>query len=98
MKARGQSAKAGDVIPYVFCTAEGEETASGKAAQADRARHPDEVRKSGSGLQIGTFERRISENNLLMIGCQTTSFTFRIRFCRLLKDCVIQLKELIEQD
>ncbi|KAI0032658.1 DNA polymerase alpha catalytic subunit, partial [Vararia minispora EC-137] len=44
MKARGGSARAGDVIPYIFCLSEGTET--GKVAQAERARHPDELRKS----------------------------------------------------
>ena len=56
MKAKGSSARAGDVIPYVFCLPEGEETA-GKTSQADRAKHPDDVRRSGSGLVIGTFAR-----------------------------------------
>ncbi|KAK0468553.1 DNA polymerase family B-domain-containing protein [Armillaria novae-zelandiae] len=50
MKARGGSARAGDVIPYIFCLAEGEESA--KTGQADRARHPDELRKAGSDLKI----------------------------------------------
>ncbi|KAF8202326.1 hypothetical protein BJ912DRAFT_944501 [Pholiota molesta] len=50
MKQRGGSAKAGDVIPYIFCLAEGEESA--KSAQADRAKHPDELRKGGSTLKI----------------------------------------------
>jgi len=50
MKARGGTARAGDVIPYVFCLGLGGE--SGKTAQADRAKHPDEVRKVDSGLQI----------------------------------------------
>jgi DNA polymerase alpha subunit A len=52
MKAKGGSARSGDVIPYIFCLAEGEETT--KTAQADRARHPDEVRRANSGFQIGT--------------------------------------------
>lgn len=51
MKAKGGNAKAGDVIPYLFCLAEGEETA--KTAQSERAKHPDEVRKAGSTLKIG---------------------------------------------
>jgi DNA polymerase alpha subunit A len=51
MKAKGGSARSGNVISYIFCLAEGEETA--KTAQADRARHPDEVRKANSGFQIG---------------------------------------------
>ncbi|KAG6865128.1 hypothetical protein C0991_004969 [Blastosporella zonata] len=51
MKAKGGSSRAGDVIPYIFCLAEGEESA--KSAQADRAKHPDEVRRAGSELKIG---------------------------------------------
>jgi DNA polymerase alpha subunit A len=51
MKSRGQTARSGDVIPYLFCLAEGEDTA--KTAQADRAKHPDEVRRAGAGLKIG---------------------------------------------
>lgn len=43
----------GDVIPYVFCLSEGEESA--KTAQADRAKHPDEVRKSVE-LTIGRMD------------------------------------------
>ncbi|KAJ6624905.1 DNA polymerase alpha catalytic subunit [Mycena sp. CBHHK59/15] len=50
MKLRGGDARHGDVIPYVFCLSEGEETA--KTAQADRAKHPDEFRKAGSGLKL----------------------------------------------
>ena len=50
MKQKGGSARTGDVIPYVFCLSEGEESA--KTAQADRAKHPDEVRKD-SGLTVG---------------------------------------------
>ena len=51
MKQRGGSAKHGDVIPYIFCLSEGEESA--RSAQADRAKHPDELRKAGSTLTIG---------------------------------------------
>ena len=50
MKSRGGNARSGDVIPYVFCLCEGEESA--KSAQADRARHPDEFRKA-TDLTIG---------------------------------------------
>ncbi|KAJ7230554.1 DNA polymerase family B-domain-containing protein [Mycena pura] len=50
MKLRGGDARHGDVIPYVFCLAEGEQTA--KTAQADRAKHPEEFRKVDSGLKL----------------------------------------------
>jgi DNA polymerase alpha subunit A len=50
MKARGGNARSGDVIPYLFCLGEGEESA--KSGQAERAKHPDEFRKSND-LKIG---------------------------------------------
>ncbi|KAJ7763943.1 DNA polymerase family B-domain-containing protein [Mycena maculata] len=50
MKLRGGDAKHGDVIPYVFCLAEGEATA--KTAQADRAKHPEEFKKAGADLKL----------------------------------------------
>ena len=53
LKQKGGSAKTGDVIPYVFCLSEGEE--STKTAQADRAKHPDEVRKDLE-LTIGRMD------------------------------------------
>jgi DNA polymerase alpha subunit A len=55
-KGRGGSAKAGDVISYVFCVPEGGDVKGGgapKAAQADCAKSPDEVRKAGSELVVG---------------------------------------------
>lgn len=51
MKSRGGTARAGDVIPYIFCLGDGDQTS--KTAQADRARHPDEIRKAGSDMKIG---------------------------------------------
>jgi len=52
MKARGGVAKAGEVIPYVFCL--GSDGKTSKSAQADHAFHPDEFRRKDSGLKIGT--------------------------------------------
>ena len=54
MKKRGGSAKTGDVIPYIFCLSEGEESA--KTSQADRAKHPDELRRGTEGLTIGKWK------------------------------------------
>jgi len=51
IKSRGGTSRAGDVIPYIFCLGPGGDTS--KNAQADRARHPDEVRKAENNLQIG---------------------------------------------
>ena len=50
-KAKGGTARAGDVIPYIFCVGEGGETA--KTAQADRARSPEEIRREGDKYKIG---------------------------------------------
>ncbi|GAA5963816.1 hypothetical protein JCM8115_006341 [Rhodotorula mucilaginosa] len=50
MKAKGQSAKAGDVVPYIFCVPPSGETT--KTAQAANAHHPDDVRRQGSTLKI----------------------------------------------
>lgn len=52
MKSKGGTARAGDVVPYIFCLGSGGE--SSKTGQADRARHPDEVRKADKDCQIGT--------------------------------------------
>jgi DNA polymerase alpha subunit A len=51
LKVKGQSAKAGDVVPYVFCLGEDGHTA--KTAQADKARHPDELRRARDEFKIG---------------------------------------------
>lgn len=50
MKAKGQSVRAGDVISYVFCL--GEDGITAKSARADRAYHPDELRKKDTTLKI----------------------------------------------
>ncbi len=51
MKTRGGSARSGDVIPYILCIKDGED--SSKTAQAERAKHPDELKKAGVELKIG---------------------------------------------
>ena len=43
MLAKNESARSGDVIPYVFCL--GHKTAESKATQAERAYHPEDVRR-----------------------------------------------------
>ena len=50
MKVRGSSVRAGDVIPYVFCL--GDPSNGGKVSQAERAHHPDEIRRA-TDLQVG---------------------------------------------
>ncbi|KZS94508.1 DNA polymerase alpha catalytic subunit [Sistotremastrum niveocremeum HHB9708] len=83
MKAKGGTARAGDVIPYIFCHG-GDDTTS-KAAQADKAHHPDDVRKEGSDLKID-FEYYLSQQVLPPIErlCDAIEGTDRAR----LADCL----------
>jgi len=60
MKARGSLAKIGDVVPYVFCVPldlEGKVSVGDrdKMALADKARHPDEIRKGGWAIGMSTW-------------------------------------------
>ncbi|RSH90080.1 DNA-directed DNA polymerase alpha catalytic subunit pol1 [Saitozyma podzolica] len=50
MKSKGVAVRAHDVIPYILCL--GEDGKSAKSAQADRAFHPDDLRRQGSELKI----------------------------------------------
>ena len=51
MIARGQAAKSGDVIPYIICL--GEDGSSVSKGGADRAKHPDEIRRSEGQFKPG---------------------------------------------
>ncbi|KAI0947004.1 hypothetical protein AcV7_009558 [Taiwanofungus camphoratus] len=83
MKARGGTARSGDVIPYVFCLGDNSETA--KSAQADRAKHPDEVRRAGTELKID-FEYYVSQQILPPIErlCEPIEGTDRARLAECL--------------
>ncbi|EJT49533.1 DNA polymerase alpha catalytic subunit [Trichosporon asahii var. asahii CBS 2479] len=50
MKAKGIAVRAHDVIPYILCL--GPDGKSAKSAQADKAFHPDDLRRQGSELKI----------------------------------------------
>ncbi|WRT65216.1 uncharacterized protein IL334_002159 [Kwoniella shivajii] len=50
MKSKGASVRAHDVIPYIMCL--DEDGKGGKTAQAERAFHPDDLRRQGSELKI----------------------------------------------
>ncbi|KAJ3182355.1 DNA-directed DNA polymerase alpha catalytic subunit pol1 [Geranomyces variabilis] len=61
MKARGIVAKIGDTIPYVICTSAADADGDGDGdapavvggtSMAERARHPDDVRKSNGAVKI----------------------------------------------
>ncbi|TCD69077.1 DNA-directed DNA polymerase alpha catalytic subunit pol1 [Steccherinum ochraceum] len=83
MKTRGGTARSGDVIPYIFCVGESGETS--KTAQADRAKHPDEVRKVGSELKID-YEHYLSQQILPPIErlCEPIEGTDRARLAECL--------------
>ncbi|KAK7051399.1 DNA-directed DNA polymerase alpha catalytic subunit pol1 [Paramarasmius palmivorus] len=83
LKARGGNARAGDVIPYVFCLPEGEQTA--KTAQSDRARHRDELRKTDSNLKID-YEYYLSQQVLPPVErlCEPIEGTDRARLAECL--------------
>lgn len=51
MKQKGATVRAHDVIPYIICL--DEHGKGGKTASADRAFHPDDLRRQGSELKIG---------------------------------------------
>jgi DNA polymerase alpha subunit A len=53
MKAKGATVRAHDVIPYIMCV--GEDGKAARSAQADKAFHPDDLRRQGSELKIGEW-------------------------------------------
>jgi DNA polymerase alpha subunit A len=53
MKLKGNvTPKAGDVIPFIFCLGE-DGSSSSRSAQADKARHPDDLRRADTPWKIG---------------------------------------------
>ena len=59
MKTRNVAVRAGDVIPFIFCSDSGDEDGTGNTVQAERARRPDELRKAGSEVQTGEYCPRL---------------------------------------
>ena len=59
MKTRDVAVRAGNVIPYIFCSDSGDGDGTGNTAQAERARHPDELRKAESEVQTGEYSPRL---------------------------------------
>lgn len=62
LKAKGGSARVGDVISYIFCVSPGDETAKG--VQADRAKHPDELKKAASNELSIDYEHYLAHQVL----------------------------------
>ncbi|KAH7105955.1 DNA polymerase family B-domain-containing protein [Auriculariales sp. MPI-PUGE-AT-0066] len=53
MRDRQQAVRSGQVIPYIFCIGAAEDSKdAGKQSQAERAKHPDELRRSDGALKI----------------------------------------------
>jgi DNA polymerase alpha subunit A len=81
MKARNAAVRAGDVIPYIFCL--GEVEAGGNNVQAERARHPDELRKASSETPTGEYTARCPSRTSPVyyshVFVQITSITSHIR-------------------
>src|SRR5258708_27738217 len=74
LKAKGQSPRSGDVMQYIFCLGENDE--SSRSAQADRAYHPDEIRRSDGRLKIGKPSLSSSflrDGNLVAVQITTTT-------------------------
>ena len=100
MKSKGGTVHVGDVIPYIFCLGTG-----GESSKADRARHPDEVRKAekdcligaapGPSLSMWFFD--VSEP-YLVLWKQITIIICPSRYCHRLKGCARGLRELIVCD
>lgn len=95
MKARNVAVRAGDVIPYIFCSDAGDGDGTGKTAQAERARHPDEIRKAGIELQTGEYCPWLVSHVVFSLNysgafSQTTSIISLIRSYHRLNVSVIQ--------
>jgi DNA polymerase elongation subunit (family B) len=97
MKAKGGSAKTGDVIQYIFCVAEGEESI--KSAQADRAKHPDELRRSEGKLKID-YEFYLSNQILPPIErlCDPIEGTDRSRLAECLGTFIFHCQPGVQRD
>jgi DNA polymerase alpha subunit A len=52
MKKTGVNVKAGDTIPYVICEVEGVQNGT-SAGSAERAFHPDDIKRGSMGLHVG---------------------------------------------
>jgi DNA polymerase alpha subunit A len=81
---KGESMRAGDVVPYVFCLGEDGSSAS-KSAQADRAFSPNDLRRPGSTLRID-FEHYLALQILPPVErlCENIEGTDRMRLAECL--------------
>jgi hypothetical protein len=92
IKARGGSARVGDVMQYVFCL--GPDGKTSRSAAADKAYTVDEIKKDPE-LRIGTSVSPRSETLRSLtapFGRQTTSITSRRRSCLRSSACAIRLR------
>ncbi|OXH31047.1 DNA polymerase alpha subunit A [Cryptococcus neoformans] len=83
MKQKGATVRAHDVIPYIICL--DEHGKGGKTASADRAFHPDDLRRQGSELKID-HEYYLDQQILhpILRLCETIEGTERARLAECL--------------
>jgi hypothetical protein len=90
-------------MPYIFCLGSAGE--SSKTGQADKARHPDEVRKADKDCQIGAvlvpsrvpLDLKILTFNIFLVQ-QITIIIWHSRYYHRLKDCARESREPIVRD
>ena len=79
MKTRNVAVRAGDVIPYIFCSGDGDGT--GKTAQAEQARHPDELRKAGCEVQTGEYYTQLLSHTVFYEIILAEFYRLRVLSC-----------------
>lgn len=86
----------GDVIPYIFCVSPGEESA--KNAQADRAKHPDELKKAASKEFSIDYEHYLAHQVLPPIErlCDPIEGTDRARLAECLGELIDPLRDVLD--
>lgn len=86
LKAKGGSARVGDVIPYIFCVGDESE----KGVQAERAKHPDELKRAASNEFSIDYEYYLAHQVLPPIErlCDPIQGTDRARLAECLGELV----------
>jgi len=88
MREKQQTVRIGQVIPYIFCIASTDDKSDVKLTQAERAKHPDELRRSEGTLLID-HEFYLSNQILPPIErlCDPIEGTDRARLAECLGEC-----------
>ena len=87
MKSKGVAVRAHDVVPYIMCL--GDDGKAARTAQADRAFHPDDLKRQGSELRIGP----VSSTSPTFADLTQIMISTSIRkYCNLSSDYAIPLR------